>query len=83
MKKIEKELFSFDEYHKVMLFLAKFISVLKNKLLIIKNVFSIRKTILFKIIMQETTFNRTRDDDDYNHFQLKSNKFFEYQLNRN
>ena len=67
LEKIEKKLFSFDEYHKAMLFLAKLISVLKNKLFIIKDVLSIKEIILFKIIMQEITFNRTRDDDDYNH----------------
>ena len=67
LEEIKKEQFSFDEYHKVMLFLTKLTSVLKNKLLIMRNVFSIRKTILFKVIMQETILNRTRDDDDYNH----------------
>ena len=51
LKKIEKELSLFDEYHKAMLFLVKLISVLKNKLLIMKNVFNIKKTILFKVIM--------------------------------
>ena len=68
-------MFSFDEYHKAMLFLAKLISVLKNKLFIIENMFNIREIILFKIIMQEITFNHTRDDDDS---QLKDNKFFEH-----
>ena len=48
-----------------------------------RNMFSTRKIILFKVIMQETTFNRTRDDDDHNHFSSKNNKFFEHQLNRN
>ena len=71
LKEIKKKLFSFDKYHKVMLFLAKLISVLKNKL-------STKETILFKVIIQQITFNCTRDNDDYNYFQLKSNKFFEY-----
>ena len=66
-----------------MLFLTKLISVLKNKLFIMRDVLSIKKTILFKTIMQETTLNRTRDDDDHNHSLLKNNKFFEHQLNRN
>ena len=66
-----------------MLFLAKLISVLKNKLLIMKNVFSIKEIILFKVIMQETTLNRTRDDDDHNYSSSKNNKFSEHQLNRN
>ena len=66
-----------------MLFLAKLISVLKNKLFIIKNMLSIRKIILFKAIIQETTLNRTDDNDDYNHSQLKNNKLFEHQFNRN
>ena len=48
-----------------------------------KDVLSIKETILFKVIIQKTIFNRTRDDDDYNYFQLKSNKFFEHQFNRN
>ena len=47
-----------------MLFLTKLISVLKNKLLIIRDVLRIKKTLLFKIIMQETTLNRTRDDNN-------------------
>ena len=33
-----------------------------------KDVFNIKKTILFKAIMQEITLNRTRNDNDYNHF---------------
>ena len=65
-----------------MLFLAKFTSVLKTKLFIMKNVLSIRKTILFKAIMQETTLNRTRDDNEHNHSSSKNNKFFEHQFNR-
>ena len=65
-----------------MLFLTKLISVLKNKLFIMRNVFSTRKIILFKVIMQKTTLNRTRDDDEHNHFSSKNNKFFEHQFNR-
>ena len=64
LKEIKKELFSFDKYHKVMLFLAKLISMLKNKLFIMRNVFNIKKIILFKIIMQKITLSRTREDDD-------------------
>ena len=82
LKEIERKLLSFDEYHKAMLFLTKLISVLKNKFLIMKNVLSIKETILFKIIMQETTLNRTRDNNEHNHSSLKSNKFFEHQFNR-
>ena len=82
LKEIKRKLLSFDEYHKAMLFLIKLISVLKNKLFIMKNVFSIRKTILFKVIMQEITFSRTRDDNEHNHFSSKSNKFFKHQFNR-
>ena len=48
-----------------------------------KNMSNIKKIILFKTIMQETTLNRTRDNDDYNHSQSKNNKFFEHQFNRN
>ena len=51
LKEIKKKLPLFDEYHKVMLFLTKFISMLKNKLLIMKNVSNTKKAILFKIIM--------------------------------
>ena len=69
LKKIKKKLFFFDEYHKIMLFLAKLIPMLKNKLLIMKNVFNIKKIILFKIIMQKITLNRTREDDDNHNFQ--------------
>ena len=66
-----------------MLFLAKLTSVLKNKLFIIRNVFNIRKTILFKVIMQEITLNRTRDDGDSSNNQHKNNKFFDNQFNQN
>ena len=48
-----------------------------------KDVLNTKETILFKVIMQETILNCTRDDDDYNHFQSKSKKFFEHQLNHN
>ena len=83
LKEIKREMFSFNEYYRAMLFLAKLILVLKNKLFTIKDVFNTKEFILFKVIMQETILTRTRNDDDYNHFQSKRNKFFEYQLNRN
>ena len=83
LKEIKRKLFFFDEYHKVMLFLAKFISMLKNKLFIIENVSNIKKIILSKVIMQEITLSRTREDDDNYNFQQKNNKFFEHQSNRN
>ena len=51
LKEIKKELSSFDEYHKAMLFLVKLTSVLKNKLFIMRNVSNTRETILFKVIM--------------------------------
>ena len=51
LKEIKRKLFLFDEYHKIMLFLVKLISVLKNKLFIMKDVFNIKKIILFKTIM--------------------------------
>ena len=66
-----------------MLFLAKLTSMLKNKLFTIKNVFNIKKIILFKIIMQKITLSRTRENDDNHNFQQKNNKFFEHQFNRN
>ena len=78
LEEIKKELFSFDEYYRAMLFLIKLISVLKNKLLTMRNMFSTKKIILFKTIMQETTLNRTRDDDDHNHSSSKNNKSFEH-----
>ena len=61
-----------------MLFLIKLTSMLKNKLFIIKNVSNIKKTILFKIIMQKIMLNRTRENDDNHNFQQKDNKFFEH-----
>ena len=64
LKEIERELPLFDEYHRTMLFLTKLTSVLKNKLFIMRNVPNTRKTILFKVIMQEITLSRTRKDDD-------------------
>ena len=66
-----------------MLFLIKFISVLKNKLLIIKNVFKIRKTIFFDIIMQKIILSRTCEDDDNDNNLHKNNKFFNNQFNQN
>ena len=66
-----------------MLFLIKLISVLKNKLFTMKNVFNIKKIILFKIIMQKIMLSRTREDDDNYNSQQKNNKSSEYQFNRN
>ena len=83
LKEIKKILFSFNEYHKIILFLIKSFSILRNKLLIIKNVLNIKKIILFKIIMQEITLSRTRENNDNHNFQQKENKFFEHQFNRN
>ena len=56
-KEIKKKLPFFDEYHKTMLFLVKFISVLKNKLFIMKDILNIRKTILFKTDIQKITLS--------------------------
>ena len=78
LKEIKKKLSFFNEYHKVMLFLTKLTPMLKNKLFIMKNVSNIKKTILFKIIMQEITLSRTREGNDNHNFQQKNNKFFEH-----
>ena len=83
LKKIERELSSFDEYHKAMLFLAKLTPMLKNKLLIMRDVPNTKKAILFKTIMQETTLSRTRENDGNSNNQHKNNKFFDNQSNRN
>ena len=64
LNEIKKELFFFDEYHKVILFLVKLILMLKNKLFIMRDVFNTKKTILFKIIMQNITLSRTRENND-------------------
>ena len=48
-----------------------------------RDMLSIKEIILLKVIMQETTLNRTRDDENHNHSSSKSNKFFEHQFNRN
>ena len=77
LKKIKKKFF-FNEYHKIMLFLAKLTSMLKSKLYTMKNVFNIKKIILFKIIMQKITLSRTRENDDNFNFQQKDNKFFKH-----
>ena len=61
-----------------MLFLAKLTPMLKNKFFTMRNVSNIKKTILFKIIMQKITLNRTREDDDNHNSQQKNNKFFEH-----
>ena len=78
LKEIKKELSPFDEYHKTMLFLTKLTSVLKNKLFTMKDVPNIKKTILFKVIMQKIILSRTREDDGNHNFQQKNNKFFEH-----
>ena len=83
LKEIKRELSSFDEYHRVMLFLAKLTPMLKNKLFTMKNVPNTRKTILSKTIMQETTLSRTRENGNNSNNQHKSNKFFGNQFNRN
>ena len=77
LKEIKKKLSFFDEYHKVMLFVIKFISVLKNKLFIMRNVLNTRKAILFKVIIQEIILSRTRENDNNNNNQHKNNKFFD------
>ena len=68
MKEIKRKLCFFDEYHKIMLFLIKLTSMLKNKHFIMKNVPNIKKIILFKVIMQKITLNRTRENDDNHNF---------------
>ena len=83
LKEIKRKLSLFDEYHKIMLFLAKLTSVLKNKFFIMKNVFNIRKTILSKVIMQEITLSCTREDGGNSNNQHKNNKSFDNQFNRN
>ena len=83
LKKIKKELSSFDEYHRIMLFLVKLTPVLKNKLLIMRNVPNTKEIILFKTIMQKITLSRTRKGGDNSNNQHKNNKFFDNQFNRN
>ena len=83
LKEIKRELSFFDEYHKIMLFLVKLISMLKNKFFIMKDVFNIKETILFKTIMQEIILSRTREDGGNSNNQHKNNKFFDNQFNRN
>ena len=83
LKEIKRKLSLFDEYHKVMLFLIKLTSMLKNKLFIMKNVPNIKEIILFKVIMQKIMLGRTRENGDNHNFQQKNNKFFEHQFNRN
>ena len=59
-----------------MLFLIKLTSMLKNQLFIMKDIFNTKKTIFFKIIMQEIKLSRTRENDDDNNNQHKNNEFF-------
>ena len=54
LKEISRELSSFDEYHKIMLFLITCTLVLKNKLFIMRDVSNIREIILFKVIYAES-----------------------------
>ena len=46
-----------------------------------RNMFNIRKIILFKISMQEIILNRTREDNNNSNNQCKNNKFFDSQFN--
>ena len=66
-----------------MLLWIKSISVLKNKLFIIRNMSNIKEIILFKIIMQKITLSRTREGDGNSNNQHKNNKSFHNQFNRN
>ena len=61
-----------------MLFLTKLTPMLKNKLFIMKDVFKIKKIVLFKIIMQKIILNRTCENNNNHNFQQKNNKFFQY-----
>ena len=48
-----------------------------------KNMLNIKKTILFKTIMQKITSNCTREDDNNSYNQYKNNKCFHNQFHRN
>ena len=48
-----------------------------------RNMLNTKKTILFKMIIQEITLSRTREESDNNNNQHKNNKFFDNQFNRN
>ena len=75
-KEIKKELSLFDEYHKIILFFIKLISILKIKLFIVKNILNIKKIILFKFIIQKMILIRTYEDGISKNNQHKNNKFF-------
>ena len=81
LKEIKRKLSFFDKYYKIILFLAKLISMLKNKFFIMKNVFNIKKIILFKIIMQKITLSCTRENNDNHNFQQKTTNFSNINLN--
>ena len=72
LKEIKRKLFLFDKYNKIILFLIKFILILKNKLFIMKHVFNIKKTILLKIIMQEIILSHTYEDDGNSNNNIKT-----------
>ena len=82
LEKIKIKMLSFNEYYKIMLFLIKLISILRNELFIIKNVSNIKKVILFKIIIQKLIVNRTREENVSNNNSHKNNKFFNNQINQ-
>ena len=48
-----------------------------------RNMFNIRKIILFKTIMQEITLSFKREDDGNNNNQYKGNKLSDNQFSRN
>ena len=52
-----------------MLFLAKLTSMLKSKFCILKNIFNIKRIILFKIIMQKIMLSCTRENNSNYNFQ--------------
>ena len=69
LKKLESYLFDFQKMHRAHIFLIKLKSkLIKNKILSIDNVFTIRKKILTQIIMQEKIMKRSREANfDTNH----------------
>ena len=48
-----------------------------------RNIFNIKETTLFKIIMRQIILSRTCEDDNNYNNQYKSNKFLNNQFNRN
>ena len=76
LKKYEFHLFSFEKIHKINFFFCKLLSFLKEKLLNIEKMSTIKKNLFAKIIMLKKILKRERRTNDYsfNNSNFNNNK---------